>query len=340
MIHTLTRLVILFVIVIMLSSCALFKKITPPQQIGAWLVYWDGDRGLSELETHGVLFNRVSMFAYELDPQGMPQHTPGFMKLMPNFFLLAKKHGFSPWVTIVNDVRTINKVLMKDTEVLHQLMADPELRKKHVKDIVVRVKEDGFVGLDLDYERLEVLDQNNFHFFVEELGDELKRNGLGFNVVIEPQRGPLPSPGTTTLTVMGYNLYGTHSGPGPRSTPAFIATLVGRVNGDAKAAPELALAVGGFSWAPDGRVKQLDWVSGQRLAESAVKKGRGPFTRVPHARLGDGTEVWFEDAESLRAKWDAAYKAGFRSLMIWRLGGNDDSLFQLLYNYRKLQAGR
>jgi hypothetical protein len=32
----------------------------------------------------------------------------------------------------------------------------------------------------------------------------------------------------------------------------------------------------------------------------------------------------------LFTKWQAAWKAGFRRLAIWRLGGNDESLFDLL----------
>lgn len=93
--------------------------------------------------------------------------------------------------------------------------------------------------------------------------------------------------------------------------------------------PTLALAVGGFPWGPDGKVKQLDWETGNRMGEQFVNK-RGRLGSVPFAEDDRGQVVWFEDAASLDAKWTAASQAGFRGLMIWRLGGNDDRLFQWL----------
>jgi spore germination protein YaaH len=52
-------------------------------------------------------------------------------------------------------------------------------------------------------------------------------------------------------------------------------------------------------------------------------------------RLDDGTEVWFENPESLLTKWQAAEKTGFRHLMIWRLGGNDERLFRFIHELRQ-----
>lgn len=320
----------------LLVSCTTpLKGITPPQRIGVWFVYWDGERGLAELERYGGLFNRVSFFAYELDVEAHPQPAPGFAGFLPHFFTFAKKHGFEPWVTVVNDVRAgENKVLLKNVDVLRRILAEPERRKAHAASLAEKVLLDGFAGLDLDYEGLDGSDQDNFRDLVSELSVELQRRSLRLNVVLEPQRGPLPSPGTASVTIMGYNLHGTHSGPGPRATPDFVAKLGERGRGDAKGSPDLALALAGFSWSPGKKAKQVDWAETQKLAANSAKAGRDALTRVPYAHLEDGTEIWFEDPESLHAKWDAAQQAGFSGLMLWRLGGNNDSLFQLLHNYR------
>jgi spore germination protein len=325
----------IFSVVFSFPSCAPVPEIRPPHTMGAWVVYWDAERGLKELDEHGTLFNRVSFFAYELDDEGNLRYAPGFEDIKTRFLALAKKYGFSPWVTLVNDVRKDDRVSLKDTEIIRMVLDNPMLYKKHIQDIVKRVKEDGFEGLDLDYERLCDSDEEKFRGFVTELAQGLKKDGLGLNVILEPERGPSPSSGSVAVTVMAYNLHGFGSSPGPRSTPHFISKLQERGSGDARGAPDLALAVGGYCWETDGKVKQLDWVSGQRLAASAPKKGRGVFTSVPYACLENGAEIWFEDAASIREKWVAAYQAGFRNLMIWRLGGNDEHLFKLLSKYKR-----
>ncbi|MFZ3138711.1 MAG: glycosyl hydrolase family 18 protein [Thermodesulfovibrionales bacterium] len=314
------------------SSCISVKEVPPPQYIGSWIVYWDGDRGLAELERHKGLFRRVSMFAYELDAEGFPQYAPGFDEIRPRFLSLSQKNGFSPWVTVVNDMRVADKVFLKNSEILRKIMTTTDNRKKHIQKLVEQVKKDGFAGLDLDYEGLEISDQEDFRVYITELGKGLKDSGLGFNVVVEPKKGPLPIPRTVSLTVMGYNLHGPHSKPGPRATPDFILSLKQRGKGDVYAAPELAIAVGGFMWLSDGKVKQLDWVTGQKLSVNAIQNRRQIFSRVPYAYLEGGSEIWFEDTDSIQAKWAAAYKSGFRSIMIWRLGGNDDNLFAFLKN--------
>lgn len=325
----------MFSVVFSFLSCAPVPEIRPPQTIGAWVVYWDAERGLQELDEHGTLFNRVSFFAYELDDEGNLRYAPGFEDKRPRFLDLSKKYGFSPWVTLVNDVREEDGVSLKDRDIIRMILNNPILYKKHIKDIIKKVKEDGFEGLDLDYERLHNSDEKEFRRFVTELGQELKKNGLGLNVILEPRKGPSPSSGSVAITVMAYNLHGFGSSPGPRSTPHFISKLSKRGSGDARGAPDVALAVGGYCWETDGTIKQVDWVSGQRLAEDAPQRGRGIFTRVPYARLKNGAEIWFEDAESIQKKWEAAYQAGYRNLMIWRLGGNDEHLFQLLVRYKK-----
>ena len=135
-----------------LTTCAVHKDRIPAASLGSWVVYWDGERGLKELETHGRLFDRVSLFAYELGPEGRPQPAPGVKEIMPRFFSLSGVHGFSAWVTLVNDWRAPEGVFLKETDRLRQLLSDPSRREMHIRSIVDLIRNDGFAGLDLDYE--------------------------------------------------------------------------------------------------------------------------------------------------------------------------------------------
>jgi len=334
--HKFAGSILLIIGILVWSSCASVKETAAPQQIGAWFVYWDGQRGLSELEAEGSLFDRVSFFAYELDVHGNPQPAPHFKELLPCFLELSRKQGFQPWVTVVNDVQVgPDKVLAKDVSILKKILVDPDRRRAHAVSLAEKVAADGFAGLDLDYEGLTVSDQNNFRIFVSELLQELQRRNLRLNVVLEPEEGPMPLPGTEDVTVMGYYLHGEHSGPGPVATPQFILRLNKRSPRNSNTPQYLALSLGGFSWSSEKKICQVNWDDAQKLTEKETAKvGRDFSTGVPYARLEDGTEVWFEDPESLRMKWEAAQKADFSGLMLWRLGGNDCSLFRLLQSYR------
>jgi hypothetical protein len=325
----------LIIVLTLLPCCRMPQRVVPPERIGAWLVYWDLERGLSELKKHGRLFDTVSLFAYELDPEGRPTSAPNLEETIPSFIALAKKHGFSPWVTVVNDVRSDNEVRLKDTTLLHHLLADPATREAHAVLLAEKAVADGFAGLHLDYERLPQTDEPAYQAFVTQLSAELRSRGLDLDVVLEPKRGPLPAPGETKITVMAYNLFGPHSTPGPRATPAFVSELSPKARVDTNGAPTLAIAVAGFAWHPDGKVTSVGWSQAEELAKEASQRRSSVFTRVPNMRLDDGTEVWFENPESLLAKWQAAEKTGFRHLMIWRLGGNDERLFRFIHELRQ-----
>jgi hypothetical protein len=311
-------------------ACAPGIAVPGPVEIQAWAVYFDSERGLAELQQHGELFDRVSLFAYELDPAGSPTPAPNMDTMIAPFFDLAAVKGFEPWVTVVNDVRSdVDRVVAKDSTLIHELLADPARRVRHARELAARVADDGFRGLHLDYERVPESDRVPFQAFIRVLGSELRQRGLGLEVVVEPVTGPLPAAGNSRVVVMAYDLFGEHSGPGPRSTPDFVTELGSRGAVDSDSAAALAVAVGGFSWDADGAVDPIDWSEArERAAESS--RTRRDAADVPSALLGDGSEIWFEDPTSVLGKWQAAWNAGFRRLAIWRLGGNDERLFDLI----------
>jgi hypothetical protein len=241
----------------------------------------------------------------------------------------------------VNDVRfSVDSAILKDPTVVHDLIADPARREEHVRALAEQVEEDGFSGLHLDYEQVAESDSSEFKAFVGELRRELEGRELGLEVVVEPSRGPLPEPNTTSVSVMGYDLFGPHSGPGPRATPEFVSGLRQRLRGDSDSTAGLAMALGGFAWEPGGEVRPLDWARAAQLSDGAEHRHRGALDGVPSARLDDGTELWFEDPESLLSKWEAAWRSGFRRLLLWRLGGNDERLFDMLRDLKGGSASR
>lgn len=322
-------------ITLFVVSCGPRLAVPGPQQLDAWVVYFDATRGMVELELHGALFDRVSLFAYELDSTGALRPAPGMAEMVAPFLSSARRQNFAPWVTVVNDVRySRDSAIAKDPSLIHALISDSERRIAHAIEIAERASADGFSGIHLDYEQLDSGDSLAFNAFVVELEGQLRSRGLGFEVVVEPLSGPVPDRIGQGVTVMAYDLFGVHSGPGPRSTPAFVSELGLRGSADVDSMPSLAVAVGGFVWDTGGEVEAVDWSRAHQLAATAEEARRGSEDRVPSALLPDGSALYYDDAESIASKWEAAWHAGFRRLAVWRLGGNDQNLFDLLRDLR------
>lgn len=328
----------MFICGLLFLGCSPATNPSAPRQLGAWLVYWAAESGLAELKAHGGLFQQVSLFAYELDEAGNPCPGPGVTGMIPRFLQLAREKGFQPWVTVVNDVQYSHRKVLKDKQILKDLLGDPKTRLVHVRNLAAMVKKNGFAGLTLDYEGLETRQTELFSNFVTELVQELAKDNIALNVLVESHRGPLPQPGTVQVTVMAYNLHGPHSGAGPRATPQFISSLGQRGAGDCKGSPAIALAVGGFVWPKEGKVEKVSWNAAFRMAQGAAEVGRNSPDYCPFARWPDHSEMWFEDPLSLQVKWQAADQAGFRDLWLWYLGDNDERLFDWLKQLRISQS--
>jgi spore germination protein YaaH len=301
-------------------------------------VYWSAQSGLAELKAHGALFHQVSLFAYELDEAGNPCPGPGVTEIIPQFLQLAREKGFHPWVTVVNDVQYHKHKVLKDKQILENILWEPQARLAHVRSLASMMKKNGFAGLTLDYEGLENRQTANYRALVTELAQELAKDNIGLNVLVEPRRGPLPQPGTVRVIVMAYNLHGPHSGPGPRATTAFIAGLGNRGEGDSQGSPAVALAMGGFLWPKEGKVQKVSWKAAFEMAQGAAEVGR-TLDSCPFARWPNRSEMWFEDPLSLKAKWQAASQAGYRDLWLWHLGDNDERLFDCLKQLQVSQPG-
>jgi spore germination protein len=327
---------LIILLLVFLTACAEPKISLHPEHVSAWLVYWEIEAGLMELEAYGSLLDKVSLFAFELDERGSPQYAPDLVELFPRFFSLAETHGFKPWITVVNDMRKNNgTVLLKETNLLRPILSNPTSRKNHALALATAVAEGNFAGLDLDYEGFDSSDQDSLNSLFSDLSQELRCRGLGFNVIVEPRRALLPLPETVGITIMGYNLHGPHSEAGPRATPQFVAKLGIRNGKGSTSNPTIALATGGFAWSPTGSVRKMNWITAQSALKDTLRTGRDPRTDVPYGDLKDGTKFWYEDAQSIQTKWGAARGVGFNSLILWHLGGNDGELFEWLSESRK-----
>jgi hypothetical protein len=127
----------------------------PLLSLGAWVTYWDLERGMERLSRHPGAVTDVFFFVAELGPDGRPalaledaRQTAALRGLQAG--------GARAWMTVVNDTRSAKgrPPRLKDADAIHRMLADPEKRSAHRRGIVDLAAGYGFAGVDVDYENL------------------------------------------------------------------------------------------------------------------------------------------------------------------------------------------
>jgi spore germination protein len=293
--------------------------------LSAWVAYWDLDVQ-GELMSLDKQLKEISYFAAYFDLNNeltMP-------KQLINYYDKTRHEDYIKYLTIVNDkINSDGSSSLKNTDLLKSLLADSNLRSKHVKEIIDLTSQYGFNGIEIDYEQIkgDMELWNNYLLFIKELYNECDKIGLKLRVILEPNtpfdnlefvEGP-------TYVMMCYNLHGGFSKPGEKANPKFIKELMDKmksVPGDKK----FAIATGGFNWASDGKVTSLSEVEAQGLVkEYVVKEERDTESQGLVFKYTDRNsiehEVWYADKNTLNSWMKVIEEEGY-GISIWRLGGN------------------
>lgn len=297
-------------------------------QLSAWTVYWDLEEGAKEFRKFEKRLDEACAFGAYFEEDGK--------LFLPEEFTLdnrksKKKKQLVEYLTIVNDrMLADGSKEYKRTEFLHDLLNNQARRKQHIAEIVALAKRERFDGVEIDYERIwkDSETKDSFIPFINELNVATMANGLKLRVVLEPSTpfAEIVLPAGPKYVVMFYNLYGTHSGPGPKADHAFIIKILGRMVN----VPEpkaVAFATGGCMWSSDGDKKFItEKEAVQLLAKYNTDARRDAGSKAVTFKYREGTtvyEVWYADAATLDYWISLAEESGIRDIAIWRLGSNE-----------------
>lgn len=299
---------------------------------GAWIVEWDLEDGWEEAKRLGKNLPDVQIFAASFnqrDGMFIPAPLGEWIKKT----VVAPSEGTEGpafYLTVVNDILDAKgkAVSLKDPDLITRLITDPETRAKHIADLLALLKTAPFAGLDLDYERIKDEDWPAFIDFCRELHAALSAEGKALRVVLEPklQRLGQSLPEGPDYVIMGYNLFGGHSGPGPKANAGFIANLYYACQ-PSGVPYRLALSTGGFDWTGEGKARSLTEAQAAALAkEMKAVPSRHSASRYLvfnyTDKAGAEHEVWYADGHTMLHLRRLARAHGFKGVDIWRLGGN------------------
>jgi hypothetical protein len=316
-------------------ATALFPH--PASASAAWVADWDLPGGLREIKQGD--FKDIIMFAAYFTGEDQPFLTSAMKTFLAGDTSKYLSGDQNLYISVVNDyIDASGKSAQKDPKLVKRLMATERSRARHREDLLNLLKSGPFTGLEIDYEKVDLDDWPKLLAFADDLCQRLATMGKKMRFVLEPKEKYLKTslPAGPQYVLMAYNLYGTHSGPGPKADHDFLRKLAGWCE-HLPVKPGLALAGGGFAWLP-GKVVALTeskasaWAKGGR-SEPLRDPGSGSLRfysagNVPGSPLpamditGDKCEIWYADGRTL-ADWAvSAQKYGFGEISIWRLGGN------------------
>ncbi|MBR6381082.1 MAG: hypothetical protein IKS07_05345 [Lachnospiraceae bacterium] len=273
----------------------------------AWCVYWYPG-SLSAANASFTRYRELVLFGciYSEDHSlFLPKQLEELIAEMPG---ADADDGVQRYLSFINDVmHPDGTATQKSVEFLQAVLTDAEASDRVINDMIRQTLSGGFDGLELDYENMHRGDSlwDSYVEFVSRLYERSVSEGLRLRVIL-PVSAPvekLELPEGPQYVVMCYNLYGNHSGPGPKADEDFLRETCQRFEGlDAG----YALANGGFEWGPDGKAirsltaaEAADLASQQNASEIREESGALRFTY----QAGDGEHtVVYGDEETIE-KW-------------------------------------
>ena len=295
----------------------------------AWLCYWDAEAALQEAREHQESFESLICFEACFDSEGNILLLPETEELLAG----VRELDVPVYLSLVNDVRQPDgSFVQKSRDFLAEELSTEAQRSAHIAKIMQLVQATGVDGLELDYENFKNDTElwASYTALIQQLYGILSHNGVNLRVVMEcraPKYAQFPE--GPVYSCMCYNLYGSHSGPGPKADVAFLQEL-GESWKQVPGEVHMAFATGGYLWAGEKAEKSLteqaarSWLE-QEKAKATRDGGSGALTADASRTL------WYADGETLTLWRETLQAMGYAHFDLFRLGGNtEDSLSAFL----------
>lgn len=315
--------------------------------------HWSSARGFTAAMSNRRLVNEVSPWMYGLDAAGriVPPADAAGRKRLTDSIARARDAGLRVVPTVANVING-----KWSYQPISAILANPERRQRHIDDIVALVKDNGYSGIDIDYEELRAGDRAAFSAFIAELGDKMramrrtlavavfaKESDAGYDQRNRAQDYQAIGRAADQVRVMGYDFTWPTSPPGANAPIQWVSRTLSYAKANIPPAKiSWGVSFGGYDWTRQPatsptpwRGEPLGWLDAFKLARKyQAKVTYDQKTQASWFRYRDEAgaehEVWFENAASSRAKFNAAAKAGVGSVFLWMVGYEDTAVWAQL----------
>lgn len=292
--------------------------------MGAWLPYWNTALALDEARQLAPGLDRVMVFAAVFDADGTPMLTDAAASLLLDAQVTFAGSDTAVFLSVVNDWHR-GRPEGKSAALLKRLLQSDDAIDAHMDDLLNLLDRTEAEGLELDYEGFggDRALYAQYTELIARLHEVLAQDGIRLRVVLEWDAAKYADlPEGPEYTVMCYNLFGTHSGPGPKADDAFL-DRVAALYREQPGTVRMALACGGYLWQNGKNAKALTQQEAEALLrERGVTPRRDEASGALTAEYREGRNtftLWYADGETL-ARWQARL-SGFDGTDLFSLGG-------------------
>jgi spore germination protein YaaH len=317
----------------------------------ASLPYWSIGPG-----TDSVLANRndvdeVSPWMYGLGGSGQIILDSGIdLSSLRADLSRLRASGLPVVPTLANVDARGNWVYPTVARVLH----DAAMARRQVAEIVALTDANHYAGIDLDYENLQAADRQAFTAFVTSLAGALHAKGKILSVALFAKAsdvGYAPrnvaqdyaaiGRAADQVRLMGYDYHWDTSPPGPVAPVSWIRDVIRYATAQIPASKIiLGIPEYGYDWS-GGLGTSITWLQALQLSRRYHAQLRYDISsQSPWFSYTDAAHhkhtVWFENAESTRAKLDAAQ--GIGGVYLWMYGDPDPGTWPALHHVLPVPA--
>lgn len=295
--------------------------------------YYGG--GFAELQENAGLFTDVALRWFETNSQGdlFYEYKDNYAQVLS----FLRQQG----------IKTHASVVFMDPEGLHSLLSSPQRRANLIAQLGRRMQQDGYDGVNIDFEFIPAPDGPNFTLFLKELKSELgPGRELSVAVFARTVQDNWPTPYdyrrigeiADDVVIMTYDYHYKTTAAGAVAPLWWVEEVISYMRSQARI-PAAKLLIGmatyGYDW---GQGVTTATVTRDKLAQVKDRYGVAahydPASSSPFYTYTDANQVrhqiWLENEQSLGKKLDLVQRYELGGISFWRIGNGFDDLYNLL----------
>ncbi|HSI20752.1 MAG TPA: glycosyl hydrolase family 18 protein [Verrucomicrobiae bacterium] len=243
-----------------------------------------------------------------------------------------------------------------DPDHTYKALSDLDVQSTHILNLLTAVKEQGFTGIDINYESLGSENRDLFTGFIRNLTTVFHQEKLKVAVTLEARiANQVPMDWRSVgliadeVRIMAYDYHGKSTGePGPIAPLSWVAEVAAYA-ADTIDPKKLVIGLGNYGYDWSAPLTDADNWEGTGISyEQAITlstEKEAPVIRqtgIDERGYDIGTipvftytdtqgrlhQVWFEDATSIQEKLNAAAAYQLKGIMFWSVGAGDLALWQ------------
>ncbi|MBP5426591.1 MAG: hypothetical protein J6Y29_01625 [Clostridiales bacterium] len=222
-------------------------------------------------------------------------------------------------------------------ELLHNMLVDTSKRQVLIHNILIMLTQNGYGGVNIDFENIKKSDKELFTLFITELKDVLARHGYITTVSVPAKTGDVHTSSwnyafdykalgnvADYIIIMAYDEHYISSQAGSIASINWVKDIL---EYSTKVVPSdkliLGLGLYGYDWS-SGKGVAVPAKNCVKLAnENNAKVEWDIVSKSPHFSYIKNNvyhEVWYEDNDSINEKLDLINKYNLHGVGFWRLG--------------------